>query len=121
EPLPLTRKSHVIKKNSSVHESLTALGLSSADVYDIVKATKKSYDLANIPSNTVFEVARLPDGSVAHITFLLGTLQKLRVSFSHQEWSSELIEIPTTTEVAHYSGFVKDSFWSSGIEANLPP
>lgn len=121
EPMPLTRKSHVIKKNSSVHESLTGIGLSSKDVYDIVEATKESYDLSNIPSQTVFEVARLPDGNIANITFILGTLQKLRVSFSHQAWASEFIQIPTTTQVVQYSGYVKDSFWSSGAEANLPP
>ena len=121
EALPLTRSNHKIKRNSSVHESLIGVGVPAKTIHDIVIATKKTYNLSKIQSGMEFEIAKLPDGSLAHVTFNLGTLEKLRISYSHKEWTSEIIEIPTTKEIVHFSGTVKDSFWSSGIEAKLNP
>ena len=121
EPLPMTISRHKIKRNSSVHESLIAADVPAPVIHNIVKASRKTFNLSRIQPGIQFEIARYPDGTIDNVTFNLGTLEKLKIAYSHKEWTSEIIEIPTTTEIVHYSGSVKDSFWSSGMEAKLNP
>ncbi len=120
-PLPLTMEMHKVKPNSSVHESFLTAGIDPQTIHAIVQAARPKFNLRYVQAGTTYSVAKLLDGTIHSITFDIGPLSRLEVKYSHNQWSSDITEIQTTKKLVHFSGEIKDSLWSSGIESNLSP
>lgn len=120
-PMPLVHSEHHIPKNSSVHESLVNAGVDPQMIHEIVQVSRPHFNLRHIQPGTIFTVSRLPDKSVRRITFNISLLSRLELEQSHGEWTASIFDVPTTKELVHYSGTVKDSLWGSGVEQKMSP
>lgn len=120
-PLPLTHKTHVIKRNSSVHEALIKADVDPRIIHKIVKTSRPVFNLRHIQPGTHFTISKNMDDTIRRVSFEISPLSRLEVNFSHDEWTAEINEVETTKKLFHYSGVIQDSLWGSGIEQGLSP
>jgi murein DD-endopeptidase MepM/ murein hydrolase activator NlpD len=119
--MPLNHQSYVIKKNSSVHQSLMEAGIDSQIIYEIVKNSKPIFNLRHIQPGTRYTVSRTSDNKIRRVSFEINPLTRLEVNYSDDTWTSDITEVETTTKLVHFSGSIKDSLWSSAVEQHLSP
>jgi murein DD-endopeptidase MepM/ murein hydrolase activator NlpD len=120
-PLPLNLEVHRVKKNSSVFESLRGAGIDPPVIHQVVQSAKNKFNLRHVQAGTLYTVARNPKGELHSITFDLSPLSRLEIKHTHQQWTADIHDIPTTRELVHFQGKIKDSLWSSGVEQDLAP
>ena len=115
-------RSYFIKKNSSVHQSLTEIGLSSKIIYKIIEEARSRINLRFVQPGTRFTIFKKWDGSFHRIFFAIDSLNRLEITRSNDhQWSTELKEIETTKEIVHFVGFVENNLWNSAMRQKIPP
>lgn len=120
-PIPMKHETHIIKRNSSVHESLINAGVDPKMIHDIVKTSKPVFNLRHIQPGTRFTISRVQSGEIGRISFDITPLSRLEIDYVDNKWKSDITEIETTKKLIYFSGTIKDSLWSSGIENKLSP
>lgn len=120
-PIPMKHESHIIKRHSSVHESLINAGIDPKMIHEIVKTSKPVFSLRHIQPGTRFTISRLQNGDVRRISFDITPLSRLEIDYDNNKWKSNIIEIETTKKLVYFAGTIKDSLWSSGVENKLSP
>ncbi len=115
-------RSYSIKKNSSVHQSLTKTGLGSKMINKIIEHARSRMNLRFIQPGTRFTIFKKWDGNFHRIVFAIDPLNHLEITRSHDDqWSSKIKEIKTTREVIHFVGLVEDNLWNSAMKQKIPP
>ena len=116
-----TGNSYFIKKNSSVHQSLTEVGLKSGIIQKIIEQARSKINLRFVQPGTRFTIFKKWDGSFHQILFVLDPLNHLKITKSpDHQWSSEIKEIETTKEIIHFVGLVENNFWNSAVKEKVP-
>lgn len=116
----LEHEDHQIGRNSTVFESLTKVGFTPLDVQKIVAAAKEFYDLSRIPAKMKFRVGKA-DGVIQELTFYLTRASQLKWVKKEDQWPAQMIDLPKSKKLVYYKGQVKDSLWTSGVAAKMPP
>lgn len=120
-PLPLSHETYTVKKNSSVHQALLDAEVDPQVIHNIVKVARPKFNLRHVQPGTRFVISKEATGDLKRISFDISALTRLQLDFSHNQWSSEIVDVETTKKLVHYSGVINDSLWASAVGQKLSP
>lgn len=111
---------YLVKKNSSVYDTLRNAGVSSAQIHAIITASAGVFNLSKVRSGIKVLIQHHGDEKVLNnIGFLLSATDTLWVSHQQGSWTAKVESKPILMKVTAFQGDVNNSLWQSAVEAGL--
>lgn len=114
---------HVIPSGSTLSSVLGDLNVTSAQIWEIVQASKPITDLGRLMPGTRFQLyySEAVEPELVGIKFRFSALEMLDVRKHGDIWSAEQILETVESRVVTFTGVVTSSLWESAVEANMDP
>ncbi|NRA44373.1 MAG: peptidoglycan DD-metalloendopeptidase family protein [Oligoflexales bacterium] len=111
---------YIVKKNSTVYDTLRNAGISPAQIHAIITASAGVFDLSKVRSGIKVLIQHHGDEKVLNnIGFLLSATDTLWVHKLEDSWTAKVESKPVTMKIAAFKGDVNYSLWQSAVEAGL--
>lgn len=111
---------YVVRKNSSVYDTLKNAGISPSEIHKIISASANVFDLSRVRSGIKVLIQHHGEEKVLNnIGFLLSTTDTLWISKHFDAWSAKVESKPITMKVVAFQGQVTYSLWQSAVDVGL--
>ena len=113
----------VIAKNQSLYEILTSQGIASQEVFALVNASKKTFNLSrlNPKQRIAIFTDKKEDGSVDFhgLHILIEPTRVLKVEKQDGNWHAEIHLEKIDIKVRDFQGLVVSSLWESAVQSGM--
>ena len=105
---------YLVKKNSSVYDTLRSAGVSPAQIHAIITASADVFNLSKVRSGIKVLIQHHGDEKILNnIGFLLSATDTLWITKQEGSWSAKVESKPITMKIAAFQGDVNYSSWQS--------
>ncbi len=117
----VTYKVESVNRGSSAYTTLIKAGLTSAEIYEITTASKKTYNLSRLKAGTKITLGWLEsEAKLQSLQIPTSLTDRLSIIREEGAWKVELVELPVNKKTRRFQGVIKDSLWAAGTSAGIP-
>jgi murein DD-endopeptidase MepM/ murein hydrolase activator NlpD len=114
-------KEHTFKSGDSLFAVLSLLGIPDAEIFDIMKAAKKIYDLRKIiPGQKIIVFLEEAPQAVGKLLVQIDPFRSLRVERSESGFHVVEEKTPLEREVVSHKGAISDTLYESARRSGVP-
>lgn len=114
-------KEHTFKSGDSLFGVLSVLGIPDAEIFDILKAAKKVYDLRKIiPGQKIIVFLEEAPQAVGKMLVQIDPFRSLRVERSENGFQVVEEKTPLERGLASHSGIISDTLYESARRSGVP-
>ena len=111
---------YLVKRHSTVYETLRKAGVSPQEIHNIILASKKVYDLSKVQSGIQVRIDHIGEQKILDsIHFVLSVTDTLWLRKSDSIWIASIESKPVTVQVIGYQGKIKSSLWQSAVDIGM--
>lgn len=115
-------KEHTFKAGDSLFAVLSVLGISNGEIFDIMKAVKKVYDLRKIiPGQKIKVFLEETPHAVGTLLYQIDPFRALRVERSENGFHVVEEETPLERDFVSRNGEISDTLYDSARRSGVPP
>ena len=103
----------VIPEGAGMANFLLGQGLDSATVFQALSAAQQVFDLRRVRAGNWLAVGRAVDGKLRALSYRIDAGRELAVSREESEFTAQVSEIPSRTEVAGVTGEIHDCLFNA--------
>lgn len=114
-------KEHTFKSGDSLFAVLSLLGIPDAEIFDIMKAAKKIYDLRKIlPGQKIIVFLKEAPQAVGKLLVQIDPFRALRVERSENGFHVVEEKTPLERDVVSHNGVISDTLYESARRSGVP-
>ncbi len=115
-------KEHTFKAGDSLFSVLSVLGISNGEIFDIMKAVKKVYDLRKIiPGQKIKVFLEETPHAVGSLLYQIDPLRALKVERAENGFHVVEEKTPLERELVSRNGVISDTLYDSARRSGVPP
>ncbi len=115
-------KEHTFKSGDSLFGVLSVLGIPDAEIFDIMKAAKKVYDLRKIiPGQKIKVFLEEAPQAVGTLLYQIDPFRSLKVERSESGFHVVEEKTPLERDLVSHNGEISDTLYESARRSGVPP
>ncbi|TAK06083.1 MAG: hypothetical protein EPO39_09685 [Candidatus Manganitrophaceae bacterium] len=115
-------KEHTFKSGDSLFAVLSVLGISNGEIFDIMKAAKKVYDLRKIiPGQKIKVFLEETPKAVGTLLYQIDPFRSLKVERSENGFQVVEEKTPLERDLVSHNGEISDTLYESARRSGVPP
>ncbi|MCG3117391.1 MAG: peptidoglycan DD-metalloendopeptidase family protein [Candidatus Manganitrophus sp. SA1] len=114
-------KEHTFKSGDSLFAVLSVLGIPDAEIFDIMKAAKKVYDLRKIiPGQKIIVFLEEAPQAVGKMLYQIDPFRSLKVERSENGFNVVEEKTPLERDLVSHNGVISDTLYESARRSGVP-